>query len=116
VPDPYDELPDDVKERVIGALRAWAQSQADASTPVLRFLDGSALAPQDLLDEEPPGELFLSAPERAARGELLSTAPPEATGRAWRHLLNLVAVSLREGEDLDEILAALRPVDHEEPA
>jgi hypothetical protein len=88
---------------VVDALHDWALRQEDRDEPVLRFLDGSALSPQDLLDE-PPSDVFLPA-EVYAR-----TFGPEterAPSRVWTHLLNMVAVSVQHGEDLDEILSVL---------
>lgn len=115
--DPHHKLDLGDKERVVKALRIWAERQSDLSEPVLRFLDGSAVAPQDLLDQEPPSDLW-SEPVGGEFDEgLVATREPDPGGRAWRHLVNLVAVSVNEGEDLDQLLADLTvPREHGEPA
>jgi hypothetical protein len=95
--EPFQELDPETIERTIGALRDWALRQEDRSRPVLRFLDGAALSAQDLLDDDP---------RRSGRPMNYLLAPP-GVSRAWRHLLNLVAVSLKYGENLEEILGEL---------
>jgi hypothetical protein len=103
VAEPYQELPVEKRERIVSALLAWAESQPDRGKTVLRFLDGSALRPQDLLDESPQPLLESEEPAATERAQ-----PDEGPSRRWAHMLNLVAVSMAYGEDLDEILCDLR--------
>jgi hypothetical protein len=103
VADPFQELDIATRDRVVTALYAWAERQEDPSEPVLRFLDGSALSPQDLLDES-PAHIFLP-PDVIAKAFPPDTGEPPS--RAWSHVVNLVAVSVQHGENLDEILSEL---------
>jgi len=98
MPEPSERLSGADREKAIRALRRWASRQPRKRKPVIRLIDGAALTAQDLLDEPPP--------PRESEGILLNA--PE-TSRAWRYMLNLVAVSLDYGESLDEIIAQLEP-------
>jgi hypothetical protein len=95
----YQGLSPDDQRFIVVALRNWAAQLADPSQPILRFLDGAALTGQDLLDEDPDLEFVGSVRTEMSRDEAGGTR-----NRAWRHLLNLVAVSMENGEDLDELL------------
>ncbi len=98
MPDPYERLSEPQREEAIRALRGWALYQHDKTEPVLRFLDGAALTAQDLLDEPPPPP-----------GDKDTFRGVHETSRAWRHMLNLITVSMDHGESLEEIVGQLQP-------
>jgi hypothetical protein len=98
MPEPYERLSPRERDRAIGALYSWAAAQPDKTEPVIRFLDGAALSPQDLLDERPP-------PWKSEGTSLTA----EETSRSWRHMLNLITLSIDHGESLEEIIDQLLP-------
>jgi hypothetical protein len=112
VPEPYHELPIQARERIVSALSAWARRQPHKRKATLRYIDGSSLSPQDLLNESPEPLLLPETRAREGRGG-------RGVSRHWAHMLNLVAVSVAHGENLDEILGDLRGrderIDGDEP-
>lgn len=112
--EPYEELDPETRDRAVFVLLDWAARQKDRHKPFLELIDGSTLAPQDLLDEPPP--LYGVRPHaRPAwilqrRGVLpnlrllLRILLRRTKPRAWTHVLNLIAVSAFRGDDDVEVL------------
>lgn len=130
--EPYEELDPELLQHAILVLRKWAASQRNTTRPILEFLDGSTVTPEDLLAEPPPvGRIELSLdevlertpdyiyPEESYAGRARAKGRQKArrirrrvTGRqmprAWAHVLNLVAVSdMHSDEDAFELLAEI---------
>lgn len=95
MPEPYGELSIQERARIVVAMTEWARRQRPRRRPLLRYIDGSTLRPQDLLTES-------AAPFLATLGSI--ERPRTRPSRHWAHVLNLIAVSMSHGESLDEIL------------
>jgi hypothetical protein len=113
--EPYEELDPRLRLRAIVVFRNWARVQRVKWRPFLEVIDGTTITPLDLLVEVPPipaaerheykREVPFLRLLRASRSLLRRQKP-----NAWRHVLNLVAVSVEYGEEsIDDLLAELGP-------
>jgi hypothetical protein len=102
MPEPYEELSIQERTRIVVAMTEWARRQRPKRRPLLRYIDGSTLRPQDLLTES-------AAPFLASVGSINRLGTRRS--RHWAHVLNLIAVSMAHGEGLDAILRDFQ-VDH----
>jgi hypothetical protein len=101
--EPYQDLDPDTRDRAVVVLLGWAARQRYPWKPFIEYIDGSTITPYDLLSEPPPTE---NVPRYKMRPIFLwNRLFRPRNRRAWAHVLNLIAVSAKHGEEsVDELL------------
>src|SRR3982750_1712778 len=106
--EPYEELDWGPRAGVGGVFRRGRGPRRARGKPFLELADGTPLTPADLLAEPPPGVAV--HPARGLLRTLEARLPVlgRVEPRAWNHLLNMVAVTARYGDDdVDRLLSEI---------
>jgi hypothetical protein len=109
VSEPYEELDPRILAQAVVALQVWARRQRRRRRPFLELIDGTKLAPQDLLYQPPPKVPGLEQPKSPSTFGAFIYRRLRKRRRAWPHVLNLVAITYYHGdEDIELLLEQLR--------